>query len=213
MMYAFNEHYILPLSHDEVVHGKKSLIGKMPGEYNEQFAQIRLLAGYQMVHPGKKLTFMGSEFAQFIEWNYNQGLDWLLLLYPAHKAHQDYIKALNHLYLKENALWEQDDSWNGFSWVISKPNDNLLVTKRMTSCGNALLIIMNFSGNNYNDYRFGLDQGKYTLLLNSDAATFGGQGIPLRDFDTEMVACDGVPSSGTLNIPRLSILIYSKRKE
>ncbi|MDD4211896.1 MAG: 1,4-alpha-glucan branching protein GlgB [Bacilli bacterium] len=213
MMYAFSEHYVLPLSHDEVVHGKKSLIGKMPGEYNEQFAGLRLLAGYQIVHPGKKLTFMGNEFAQFIEWNYNQGLDWLLLLYPTHKAHQDYIKALNHLYLKENALWEQDDSWNGFSWVLSKPNDNLLITKRVGSYGNALLIIMNFSGNNYNDYRFGLDQGKYKLLLNSDDAIFGGQGIPLHDFDTEMVSCDGVSSSGVLNIPRLSILIYSKRKE
>ena len=111
------KNFILPLSHDEVVHGKCSLIGRMPGDYWRQFAGLRLLAMYQMTHPGGKLNFMGNEFGQFIEWRYYDELEWFLLDYASHRNHQAFIRALNHVYVKEKALWSCDHSWQGFSWI------------------------------------------------------------------------------------------------
>jgi len=213
MMYAFHEHFVLPLSHDEVVHGKKSLINKMPGTYHEQFANLRVLMGYMMTHPGKKLTFMGNEFAQFIEWNDSQGLDWLLLAYPKHESFHRYMKDLNHLYLNSRPLWDQDDGWEGFSWVVSKPNDSILVTKRIARNHDSMLIVMNFSGQAYKNYRFGLEKGTYELVINSDDQSYGGQGTLLSAVWCEEFPCDGVPTSVRLHIPALSILIYSKRKD
>ncbi len=179
LMYAFSEKFVLPLSHDEVVHGKCSLIGKMPGDYWRQFANLRLLLLYQMTHSGAKLNFMGSEFGQFIEWRYDEPLEWFLLDYPAHAAHQNYVKSLNLLYLDEPALWQQNYTWQGFSWLdADNAAQSMLIFKRQaTDPDDFVLVVLNFGVMAYADYEIGVPQpGVYTEIFNSDAVQFGGSG-------------------------------------
>ncbi len=146
MCYAFSEHYLLPLSHDEVVHGKRSLINRMPGEYVDKFRQLRLLYMYQYAHPGKKLTFMGNEFGQFIEWNFRQSLDWLLLEYPAHGEMQEFVAQLNRFYKSTPALYQQDDSWDGFQWMqVNDAAHSVLAFVRRDKKGRELLCVFNFT--------------------------------------------------------------------
>ena len=157
MCYAFSEHYILPLSHDEVVHGKCSLIGRMPGEYEDKFRQLRLLLMYQFAHPGKKLNFMGSEFGQFIEWDFRKSLDWFLLGYPAHQDMQVFSRQLNRFYRNTPALYEQDDDWRGFEWLsVDDSAHSILVFIRRDSKGNELLCAFNFTPVKHDPYRIHL---------------------------------------------------------
>jgi 1,4-alpha-glucan branching enzyme len=179
MMYAYSESFILPLSHDEVVHGKRSLIGRMPGNYWHQFAGLRLLALYQLCHPGAKLSFMGNEFGQFVEWRYFESLEWFLLDYDAHRQHQFFIKTLNHLYLKASPLWELDFDTRGFVWLdADNKRQSILLFKRQGKAEMDFFIIaLNFLPDSYTKYKIGVPlPGRYTEILNSDDKCFGGSG-------------------------------------
>ena len=206
LMYAFNENFILPLSHDEVVHGKRSLIEKMPGDYDMQFANLRAYYGFLMTHPGKKLTFMGTEFAQFIEWNENQELDWFLLDYPKHQVFHHFVRTMNRLYKHEKALWELDTTWQGFKWiVVDDGHHDLFVYQRFSQTKQEILVMINFSGVDIPSYTLPLTKGTYQLLLSSDDAAFGGQGRKVEE--TKKLDKTGWECS----IPALSVLIYKKR--
>lgn len=176
LMYAFSENYILPFSHDEVVHGKCSMIGKMQGKYEDKFQALKSLYVYQYTHPGKKLNFMGNEFGQFIEWNYKQGLDWLLLDYESHKALKSFVKDLNHLYKSTPALYEVDDSYNGFEWLVVDDNvHNVVAYQRMDKEENKVIAVVNFSASTVVGYEIGVDEeGDYEVLLNTNDLKYDG---------------------------------------
>ncbi len=178
LMYAFSEHYILPFSHDEVVHGKLSMLNKMPGDYWQKFAQLRLLYAYQMAHPGKKLTFMGMELGQFIEWRFDESLDWLLLEYPKHVEIQRFVRMLNHFYLNTPALYARDDDWDGFQWVTVDDTIHSIVSfMRKGADGKQMLCAFNFTPVPWDDYCMGSEAaGDYEEILNTDLPQYGGTG-------------------------------------
>ena len=207
--YAFSENYILPISHDEVVHGKRSLVNKMPGDYDMKFAGLRNFLMNMYAHPGKKLLFMGCEFAQFIEWNYEQQLDWLLLDYPRHAETQEFVKALNAFYRLNAPLWQRDDSMDGFRWhVVDDRNQNVIVYERSDLKGNIVLAVINFSPVEYKGYRFGANKGTYTVKLASDADGFNrepvkyrAEAVPSHGFDHSIVM-DIKPMSGVYMVKK-----------
>ena len=210
MTYAFSENFVLPLSHDEVVHGKCSLIGKMPGNYDDKFANLRVFYAYQMTHPGKKLNFMGNELAQFIEWNYTQGLDWVLLDYDRHRQMQAFVRELNHFYLEHPQLWENDSDWDGFQWIDCDDRDRSIVTfRRISRSGKELVVICNFCPVVRERYRVGLPKaGWYVPVLNTDEARFGGYGFMARPQKAEKEPYQKLPYSAEFYLPPMSVTYY-----
>ena len=204
LFYAFSENFILPISHDEVVHGKRSLLDKMPGTYEEKFAGMKAFLGYMYAHPGKKLLFMGQEFGQFIEWDEKKQLDWFLLDYDSHRALHEFVKRLNEVYLKNAPLWEIDDAWDGFNWLVSDDNQNSVVAfERRDRAGDTVICICNFTPVERRDYRIGVeDRGSLSLLLSSDPAADTGR------IYTKKIPMHGKENSFAVNLPGFSTAYY-----
>lgn len=210
MTYAFSENYILPLSHDEVVHGKCSLINKMPGVYEQKFANLRAFLAYQIAHPGKKLLFMGSEFAQFIEWDYQKELDWLLLEYEYHQKFHCFMKDINHLYLKKSPLWQIDDSWDGFTWLVNDDNtQNIFMFLRRDKKSKEILCVFNFSPILRKNYRLGMPRYcRAVPIFSTDDLSYGGEGTKLSSSTAKPVASHGYPYSLSLTVAPMSAAFY-----
>ena len=194
MMYAFSENYVLPISHDEVVHMKGSVVGKMPGDYENQLRCTRGFYAYLLSHPGKKLLFMGPEIGQWHEWDSGGQLDWYLLEHPENQRLHAFFKAANAFYKEEPALWDVDFDWQGFEWLVPDDNhNNVIVFLRRDRAGNELLCAVNFSPNDYGAYRVGVPpRRQYVPAFTTDAPAFGGTGFA----DTSPVAVEAVPSHG-----------------
>ncbi len=209
LVYAFNENFILPLSHDEVVHGKRSILGRMPGDEWQRFANLRAYYAAMYAHPGKKLLFMGNEIAQYNEWNHEQSLDWHLLAYPFHSGVQSLIRTLNHVYKRTPALYEIDFDGNGFDWIDWNDRDNSVYSWiRRDHSGGHVICIVNMTPVVREDYRIGVPGGaRYEVLLNSDAHEFGGSGFGAGHYDTCGEGHHGRPDSLRLSLPPLATLI------
>ena len=212
MVYAYSENFILVLSHDEVVHGKGSMINKMPGDYWQKFANLRVCYGFMFTHPGKKLLFMGNDFAQFIEWNYRQSLDWHLLEFDYHKKINNYVRDLNHLYRTQKSLYEIDFSYEGFEWIDCNDNTQSVVCfiRKAIDHEDFLIIVCNFTPMVYNNYRIGLPKaGHYSEIFNSDDLKYGGSGVcHANGLFSEDFYFHNRPYSSTLDIPPLAISIF-----
>ena len=209
--YAFSENFVLPISHDEVVHGKGSLINKMPGEYDAKFANLRTFFGYMMAHPGKKLLFMGQEFGQFAEWNETKPLDWMLLGYDKHTELQTYVKTLNAFYKEHPAFWQVDYSWEGFQWIV--PDDSqqsVIAFLRKDTSGKQILVVCNFNPVLREGYTLGAPvAGSYKEILNSDDAEFGGSGaVHNKAVRTHKKPMHGFEQSITITLPPMSTLYF-----
>ncbi|NLX79766.1 MAG: 1,4-alpha-glucan branching protein GlgB [Clostridiales bacterium] len=213
--YAFSENFILPISHDEVVHGKKSLLDKMPGTYDEKFASVRAFMGYAYAHPGKKLMFMGQEFGHFIEWDEKKQLDWFLLNYDRHRQLKEYVAALNRFYKENPPLWQIDFSWDGFKWIVSDDIDNsVLVFRRIDEDDNEIIAVLNFTPVKRDIYRFGVpEKGVYDIVFNSDEERFGGTGcLKKTSFKAEKYSMHDLRYSIEITVPPLSALFLKKRE-
>ena len=208
--YAFSENFILPISHDEVVHCKCSMIEKMPGEYEMKFASLKAFYAYMTAHPGKKLLFMGQEFAQFIEWNYKQGLDWLLLDYDAHRNMQQYVAELNKFYLKNSEFFEIDYSWEGFKWISNDDNtQSIIAFRRMNKSGGEIITVCNFVPVARTNYRIGVPKkGVYRRIFCSDSAKFGGATETAASYKSDNIPMHGYDNSVSLDIPAMSVSFY-----
>ncbi len=214
MMYAFSEYYILAYSHDEVVHGKCSMVQKMSGLYDDKFATLRALYGYQFAHPGKKLNFMGGEFGQFIEWNYQQSLDWMLLDYPKHQGMQQFCGELGQLYLSQPALWQIEDSWDGFTWLNPDDRDRSSIAfirwPAEKKKAKPIVCVCNFTPVFYPDFVIGLPaDGTLTSLLNSDDTRFGGNGMRLPSIQYEDKGFREFTHRAHLPLPPLSVQYFT----
>lgn len=211
MAYAFAENFILPLSHDEVVHMKGSLINKMPGDYFWKFAGLRLLRGYQMVQPGKKLCFMGGEFGQFIEWDYRKELDWMLLDFEQHRKMQDYTRDLNRFYLENTPLWADDSNWNGYQWIQPDDGDNSIISFRRIdpTAKTELVVVLNMTPVTRENYHLGLPRkGEYVPVFCSDDLKYGGTGTcsqPVTAFEGQYRE---YKYKGLFKVPPMSLTIY-----
>lgn len=207
MMYAFSENFILPVSHDEVVHGKRSLLDKMFGSYGQKFATMRVFLAYMMTHPGKKLMFMGCEFGQFAEWDYKNQLEWFMQDFEAHAKMKKYSSELNAFYLSHSELWQIDFSWDGFEWLLADRTDDCVIAFVRKGCnGGELICVMNFSPVGYKNYciPIGGRTGYYREIFNSDSEDYGGKGRLNRGL------FGGEEAAIFPDIPPLSALIFEK---
>ena len=213
MHYAFSENFILPISHDEVVHGKKSLLDKSPVPYEDKFANFKAFLGYMFAHPGKKLTFMGIDIAQFIEWDEERELDWLLMLYPKHIFTHRYVKELNKYYKSTPALWENDSDWDGFRWhVVDDNNNNIFAFSRRDRSGKEVLVVSNFSNQVLKNYEIGVDTwGSYKIALNSDAKKYDGIAITNRNLKTINKEKNEFKYTLGVNIPPYATMYIEKK--
>lgn len=211
IMYAMSENFILVLSHDEVVHGKRSMVGKMPGDYWQKFAGLRVAYGYMFGHPGKKLMFMGDEFGQFIEWNFNQSLDWHLLDYDMHRRLRDFVRDLNRLYRTEKAMHEIDFSYDGFEWINCNDRDNSIVSfmRKGSKPEDTLVFVCNFTPVVRSSYRIGVPYNTfYREILNSDSEIYGGSNAGnLGGVQAKEEGHDGRPCSIDICVPPLAVVI------
>ena len=209
--YAFSENFILPLSHDEVVHMKGSLLNKMPGSYEEKFPGVRAFYTYMLTHPGKKLLMMGSEFGQWNEWHFEYSLDWHLMDNEINRKTKDFFQAANHLYLAQPALWQEDFSWEGFEWIYADDNQaNTISFVRKDDKGDFLVTVCNFSPVDRTGYRIGVPvPGAYTCLFNTDDTAFGGQGRGDKEpVKSTYIPCHGREQSIAITLPPMSAVIY-----
>jgi 1,4-alpha-glucan branching enzyme len=213
MFYAFSENFVLPISHDEVVHGKCSLLNKMFGEYNDKFDLMRTFLMYMYGHPGKKLSFMGNEYAQFDEWKHDRGLDFLLLDFEKHKQMHEFTKALNKFYISNSEMYEIDYSWEGFKWLEADDNkNNVIAFERRNKKGDAIICICNFSPVRHENYRLGVEEGTYVEVLNSNDLKFGGNGVMIGDLESEHYKMNGYDNSIRFTLEPNSA-VYFKKKE
>ena len=213
-MYVYNENYMMPLSHDEVVHGKASLIYKMPGDEWQKFANLRALYLYMFTHPGAKLLFMGNEFAQTGEWNFTRSLDWHLLQYPVHKGMQDFVKKINHLYTSETALYENNFSPDGMEWVEANDADNsiYIYLRKGKSEDDVLMVVLNLTPRVF-DYKIGVDEGtNWEVILNSDDEEFAGSGVNAEIIDEEDDEWMYRANAIILKLPPLAGVILRQKK-
>ncbi len=212
MMYAFSESYVLPLSHDEVTHGKKSLVEKMPGEFKDKLAQVRALMGYMYSHPGKKLNFMGNEFSQVEEWDCLKRADFSLLDKEEHRKQLYFFKRINEFYSSTPALYQIEDSWSGFNWLIADDSSsNLFAYERISESGQKILVVINFSGVDLEGYRIGAEKGKYKLVLDTDAKSFGGDGKVIKKiYNSKLAPSNGKKHSLSVNVPKFTCLYLEK---
>lgn len=212
MMYAFSEHYILPISHDEVVHGKASLLNKQFGDYDDKFAGDRAFMGYMTAHPGKKLMFMGCEFGQFKEWNYKEGLEFFLKDYEKHNKLDRFFTELNEFYLSEPAFYGDDDDWNGFEWLAADDSDKNSLAFVRKYGERQIVAVINFSGADF-AYRIGVEKGEYKVVFNSDKTVYGGNGKnKKRVYKSERKGWGGKPDSIEIEMPKLSFIYLLKTK-
>ncbi len=212
LTYAFSENFILPISHDEVVHGKCSMISKMPGEYNDKFASLRAFYAYMMAHPGKKLLFMGSEFAQFIEWNPEKELDWLLLDFDMHKKMQKFMKDLNKFYLKSKPFWENESSFDGFKWIACDDSEQSVISfRRVDKNGNEIIAICNFCPVKRQKYKIGVpEEGSYKCVFSTDKSVYGGIGTRCNTLKSKKIPMHGLNQCIEVTLPPLSVLYFEK---
>jgi 1,4-alpha-glucan branching enzyme len=216
LVYAFTENFILPLSHDEVVHGKGSLLGRMPGDDWQKFANLRAYYAYMYAHPGKKLLFMGGEFAQWSEWNHQRSLDWHLLEYEPHSGMQALIRRLNHCYRELPALYQQDFNANGFEWIECNDADHSIYAwLRRARNGRHVICVCNFTPVVRESFRLGVPEaGRYQVVLNTDSRKFGGTGLGETEYlESTAHAAHGRAQSLMLTLPPLATLWLQPHKD
>ena len=211
MIYAFSENFILPFSHDEVVHLKKSMLSKMPGDLWQKFANLRALYTYMFTHPGKKLNFMGGEIGQWSEWNAEKSLEWNLLEHENHKSLNTMVKDINNLYQSEKALYKIDSDWSGFRWINASDYEKstLSYIRYSDDPSDYLIVVMNFTPVVYNNYVIGVpEKCRFRVIFNSDSEYYGGSNVVVPELESSDGEWHGLPAHLEIVVPPLSGVIY-----